>query len=952
MYESSSILEEDKKVLDLLDEKIVSLILERKFLPLSEAQRAAIPLILAGRNVLVVSPTGTGKTEAAIIPIFNKLINSKEKNQMGFKVIYITPLRALNRDLLDRLTWWASKLDIKIAVRHGDTSKRERSLQSMYPPDLLVTTPETFQILLIGKKLSSYLRYVKWVIVDELHELAQDKRGSQLVLGLERLRLFTVSEPQIVGLSATVGDAKLLSKFLVGVGRSCEVVDVSPEKWIAIDIKLPKPTEYEIKEAKEKLEHPDVLARINTIFEVLKNEKSTLIFTNTRATAEALANKLTLYGGNVATAIHHGSLGTILRTTAEQWLKSGLVKGVVATSSLELGIDVGNVSFVVQYGSPRQATHLIQRVGRSGHSIQGKSRGLIIAIDEEDAIESLILRKRALERKLEDVVIIEKPLDVLIHQIIGLLIIKHSLSLNEILDLVRKSYPYKDLSMEELESLLSFFSSKYPFLITFDKEKREVRKSRSSLNLYKFYYDHISTIPEVKQYKVVNSTSNEVVGTLDEEFVAEKGMPGVKFIMGGRVWVFEKAEEDSVFVSSSDDPLGAVPFWVGEEIPVVFSTARDVGKFRRKVFEMFKNGLSFNEVVNILSNELSVSKELLSEAIRPIYDSFRKNFPLATDNGIVIENWNGMTIIHACNGNQVNSALAKLVASLISDREAALVSNSDPYRVILNVDLDPRVVLDILKSVDDSNLVTLLLKGIENVGLFKRRVVHVSRRFGIVEKNVSLTSPEINNLVNLLKGTPVFEEAKNELFTLDYDLKNLKLFLKELREEKLSVEFIENRSEPSPFTYLALYSVERKSDIFPPEKIDKIILKYALARLKNSILGLVCLDCFSFLGLVKTSSLSFPLRCPFCNSEYIGVVKSEEEFNWIKYHKDSKKAKRSIERIKRTALLLYRYKNLAALALSSNVSLNNIEKLLPECKSEDELVARIVELERRKSFVM
>jgi ATP-dependent Lhr-like helicase len=943
---------DDLQVLSLLTNRVVELIKERNLIPLSDVQKLAIPQILSGENVLVISPTGTGKTEAAILPIFDTLIKSGLKNEPGFKILYITPLRALNRDMLERLMWWASKLDIKIAVRHGDTSKRERSLQSMYPPDLIVTTPETFQILLVGKKLSKYLKTVKWVVVDEVHELAQDKRGSQLTLGLERLRLLTESEPQIVGLSATVGDPNVLSRFLFGTNRNYKVVDASPEKWIEIDVVLPRPSENEIELARENLEHPEVLARLNVISEVLLSNNSTLIFTNTRETAEALANKLTLYKSDIATAVHHGSLGVAIRATAEKWLKTGEVKGVVATSSLELGIDVGNVNFVIQYGSPRQAIHLIQRVGRSGHTIQGVSKGLIVTIDEEDAIESIVIRKRALEKKLEELSIIEKPLDVLAHQITGFLLYKPSWGLDELLEIIKNAFPYRALSLEELDFLVSFLVNRYPSLLVYDKEKGMIRRGKSNFYTYKFYYDHISTIPEIKQFKVVDSRTNEIIGTLDEEFVAEKGLPGTKFIMGGRVWVFNEAKEDSISVTSSEDPTGAVPFWVGEEIPVVFQVAREVGLFRRKVLEQLKSGLSLEEVASYFSKLFLIKKDVIKDAIHPIYESYKEGFPVATDEEVVIENWKGTTIIHACNGNQVNSALAKVLSSLILEREEAIVSSNDPYRVIINYDLDPKFVLDLMKKVNDKNLIDSLTSGIESIGLFKRRLIHVGRRFGVIEKDVSLTSPELNTLMNLLKGTPVFEEAKNELFTKDYDVKDLKLFLEEIKSGKLKVSFIEKRDVPSPLAYIGLHSAERKSEIFPPEKLEKLFRKYSLARLKSSLVSFICLNCFYSFGPIKVSSITFPLNCPKCGSEYVGLVKDEDEANWIKYHSDSAKAKKIMEKAKRTALLLYRYKNLAALVLASNVSLREAETILTKFNSEEEVLSAIIEAEKRRSFVI
>ena len=213
-----------ENVFDLLSKPIRRLIEEKGFLGPTEPQARAIPLILEGKNVLLIAPTSTGKTEAALLPVLDKILSSPRI--MGVKALYITPLRALNRDLLDRILWWCSRLDLKASVRHGDTAIRERRKQALSPPDILITTPETLQILLNAKLFSRHLRMVRWVIVDEVHELADNKRGSQLSLGLEKLRWTTGRDFQVIGLSATVGTPERVASFLVGVGRSCEVAYV------------------------------------------------------------------------------------------------------------------------------------------------------------------------------------------------------------------------------------------------------------------------------------------------------------------------------------------------------------------------------------------------------------------------------------------------------------------------------------------------------------------------------------------------------------------------------------------------------------------------------------------------------------------------------------------------------------------------------------------------------
>ncbi|RLI06286.1 ATP-dependent helicase, partial [Candidatus Bathyarchaeota archaeon] len=248
-------------VFTLLCRPIRRLIEERGFKEPTEPQRRVIPLILEGKNVLLISPTATGKTEAAVLPVFHLYLQSGERPP-GISILYITPLRALNRDILDRLSWWCSKLDIRLAVRHGDTSLRERSIQSRSPPEMLITTPETLQIVLLGRRLKRYLKAVRWVIVDEVHELADNKRGCQLSVALERLREITGGDFQIIGLSATIGSPEEVARFLVGDERPIEVVKVSVARRMELEVLYPEvePEDYEL--AEKLYTHPEVAASL------------------------------------------------------------------------------------------------------------------------------------------------------------------------------------------------------------------------------------------------------------------------------------------------------------------------------------------------------------------------------------------------------------------------------------------------------------------------------------------------------------------------------------------------------------------------------------------------------------------------------------------------------------------------------------------------------------------
>src|SRR3990170_7904910 len=378
----SSLSEVSENVFELLVKPVRRLVEQKGFPKPTEPQEKTIPTILEGKNVLLISPTATGKTEAAILPVLSMLLQAPKTP--GIKVLYITPLRALNRDMLERLEWWCNNLDIKCAVRHGDTETGERSRQSRSPPDMLITTPETLQAIMIGWVMRQHLQQVRWVIIDEVHELADSKRGSQMALALERLRWITGKEFQLIGLSATIGSPEKVAQFLVGNGRPVEIVRVPVARQMRLKILFPQPTSEDMELASTLFTHPEVATRLRIIRQFIEKQKSVLLFTNTRAISEVLASRFKIWDINFPVSIHHGSLAKPSRIAAEKGLKEGVLKGLIATSSLELGIDVGRIDMVIQYMSPRQVTRLIQRVGRSGHRIGRIANGIIITMDSDD----------------------------------------------------------------------------------------------------------------------------------------------------------------------------------------------------------------------------------------------------------------------------------------------------------------------------------------------------------------------------------------------------------------------------------------------------------------------------------------------------------------------------------------------------------------------------------------
>ena len=330
-----------------------------------------------------------------MFPVFNALLSLPAGG--GIKALYITPLRSLNRDILARMQWWCSELGLSVGVRHGDTPMGERRKQALSPPDLLITTPETLQALFMGKRLRKHLAQVKFVIIDEIHELAGSKRGAQFAVALERLHVYA-GEFQRIGLSATVGNPEDIARFLCGE-RVFSVVSVPVAKQLDITVRFVGDNFQRQTEA---------------LLKALKREGSTLVFVNTRVTAEALGHALYEHG-NVE--VHHGSLSKEVRIDAEERFKRGEIRTLICTSSMELGIDIGRVDHVIQFGSPREVARLVQRIGRAGHRLNTISRGTIFATGFDDLLESLVIAKKAKANEIERVVPHRNAADVLANQI-------------------------------------------------------------------------------------------------------------------------------------------------------------------------------------------------------------------------------------------------------------------------------------------------------------------------------------------------------------------------------------------------------------------------------------------------------------------------------------------------------------------------------------------------------
>lgn len=909
-------------VFELLAKPLVDAAREKGFEKPTEAQAKAIPPILEGKNVLLISPTASGKTEAAMLPILTRLMADPEKAP-GVKVLYITPLRALNRDLLDRLQWWGNKIDLKVAVRHGDTEVRERSFQAKSPPDMLITTPETLQAILPGRVMRRHLRAIRFLVIDEVHELAEDKRGSQLSLGIERLRWVAQRDFQLVGLSATIGSPEKIGKFLVGSNRDVEVVHVPVARKMRLEILFPEAKGPDFQLAGRIFTHPEVAARLRVMREMIKNHKSVILFTNTRSNAEVLASRFKVWDVDFPVSIHHGSLSKPARITAERALKSGEIRGLVATSSLELGIDVGRIDYVIQYMSPHQVTRLIQRVGRSGHSVGQMADGVIITLDSDDTLEALVIARRALEENLEEVTVPEKPLDALSHQIAGLLIQNRKWYYNEIVELAGKAYPYRNVSEKDVEAVVGYMHARFPRLAWVSQQDKVVMRPQRVKDLYRYYFNRLSMIPDQKQYLVIDQEGDSAIGVLDEAFVAEYGQPGTKFIVRGTPWMMVSIRGDKIMVKAISDPTGAIPSWVGEEIPVPYEIAAEVGKVRRLSEELYKQGKNLAEISRQLSQEYPAEPSTIAKALTETVGQCEEGIPVPSDRLLTIEEWDDFIIVNSHLGTLVNRTLARLVGHLLSDESGGSVGiQQDPYRFVFQTvgASDAEDVLNTLRRLGSVNLDETAIAASKRTGLFKRRLVHVARRFGAISKWTDLSSMTLRQLAKSFEDTVIMDEAVRETFEKDLDVPHTKQVLEAINKGDVELKIVKAQGEVTPIARIGLERISRRTDLIPTEKMNLILVESTKARILNEVKTLVCTSCWNYVEMKRVKDMQKILKCPECGANSLGVLGiPDEDVKKVLSKKGlrlSEREKEILARAEETSKLVSKHGTLAVYTLS------------------------------------
>ncbi len=825
-------------------EKILALWKKRGFKEPTEVQKRAYHPIRDGKNALIVAPTGSGKTEAALLPLLERILAEGAK---PIALLYITPLRALNRDLLERIKWWGESLGLTVDVRHGDTSQYRRSKQAAEPPHVLITTPETLQAILPAQKMGEHLKNVQAVIVDEIHELVGEKRGYQLAIALERLEKKVGHPFQRAGISATVGSPRLTAKFLAGTGRSAEIIDVSAKKQYDIRVLYPRPTEEDKNAAAEMSINPEVYARLRAMQEILKKHKQVITFVNTRNMAEHLS--LYFSALHDSTDVHHSSLARKVRQRVEKSFKEGETRHLIATSSMELGIDVGEVDAVIQYGSPRQVTRLIQRVGRAGHRYDRVSVGYIIATDPHDFVEAAVIAKRAMEKRLEPARQEKNALDVLAHQIVGILMDHGEVTLEEAFRIVRGAQPYETLSEDDFISVVEQVESEKYLRIVGDR----IRRTKDS---WRYYYGNLSMIPDSERFLVIDVVSNNKIASLDEDFVSSYLSNGVVFVVKGRPWRVISIENQKVYVEPSESMVGAIPSWIGEMIPVEEEVAREVAAERRRM----RNGApSVTDVANMADID-AASKQF-------------KDAP--SENEVRIEESDRFVVMHVPLGSRGNATLGRIIAAEITRRYGIPVRMfSSPYAVILEFESEgfgAENVKKVLLSINPELVDLVLENAITKTNMFKWRFIHVARRFGLISKHAKLEKINIRKILDALVGSPIHREAWKEILHDKLDLEAVKRFFSGLEAGKYRV----TTGKISKVGKYELSHALNAPELVNPDTPEHTILDLFKKRVLEKEITLLCTSCGTEMHR-KVKDLPEHPKCIRCGSPLLAVVYDPE----------------------------------------------------------------------------
>ncbi len=802
-----------------------------KFDDLTPPQSMAVPLIHNKKNVLVSSPTGSGKTLTAFLSIINDFLKIHRESEFedGVHAIYISPLKALANDIdrnlkqpLEEMMKLAEEFDIdvpeiKVAVRSGDTSLKDRAKMVRKPPHILITTPESLGLLLSSKKFRDHFRKTRYIILDEIHDLANNKRGTHLSLSVERLAQIIDREPVRIGLSATQAPIEDIAGFLGGYTkgkpRPVNIVDVKERKHL--DLKVICPVDNLTLHSTEVINSK----MYDLLVDLVNDHRTTLIFTNTRAGTESIAIQLKERGIEKLAA-HHGSLSKEMRLDVEEKLKGGEMDVVVSSTSLELGIDIGYVDLVVQIGSPKSIAKGLQRIGRAGHALRAISKGRLVVFDPDDLVECAVLVRSAYGGQIDRVSIPEKATDVLAQSIIGMSLDRKWNS-DEMYELVTSAYPYRNLTKHEFLDVLDFLGGDalenhgvYP-KIWYDKKDREIGIKRGSRQIYNM---NIGTIPQEINYTVVLEGRGAQLGNLSEKFVENLSRNDI-FVLGGRTYQFLECKRSTVVVKDGLGRKPTVPSWSGEMLPRSFDLSEAVGKFRAEVEKKLE--LDEEEIIKWLEEEFRLDKGAAKTIISHLDEQKKICGFVPSDKNLMVEGYldnrgrNG-AIFHFPFGRRVNDALARAFAFKLGKEIGSSVRISLSDDAFLLTFPSRLAIEGIADRLLPKSLEPLLRKAIKNTEIFAQRFRHCANRSFMVLRNYKgreislprqqLRTSQVLEAINEVDSFPMLEEAYREVLYDAFDLKNAQIIIDDIMKGERKIEYRTYSPVPSPLSHSLILS--------------------------------------------------------------------------------------------------------------------------------------------------
>ncbi|MBI2044333.1 ATP-dependent helicase [Candidatus Pacearchaeota archaeon] len=817
-----------------------------KFKDFSLTQEYGVLNIWNRKNILISAPTGGTKTLTAFLSIINYLVILASKKELEDKIyaVYTSPLKALASDITKNLVEPLQEIkeiakeekielqDIRVGLRTGDTSASERAKMMRKSPHIFVTTPESLAIILTSKKFVDKMKAVEFCVVDEIHAM-DNKRGTYLNLTLERLNEVSQIFPTKIGLSATVEPMEEVAHYLVGEDKDREVmaVRVPLEKKIDIEVLTPV-TNF--------IEDKQVMHNMYSLMDsLIKENKTTLIFTNTRSATERVVNHLkekfpTVYGDDNIAA-HHSSLSKSHRFDIEERLRQGKLKVVVCSTSLELGIDIGYIDLVIMLSSPKSSARALQRLGRAGHKLHEVARGRFIVLDRDDLVECSVIEKEMIERKINKISFPKNCLDVLSQQIFGMSIYK-IWNIDEMFSVIRKSYCYKDLSRKDFLDVISYLSGEYELeknfiyaKIWYDKTTKQIGKRGKMARV--IYMTNIGTIPE-ESFVTVKLSTGDPIGMIDEGFL-ERMKKGDVFVLGGKKYIYRYTRGMNLYVNSAEHLSPTIPSWFSEMLPLSFDSAQEVNSFRKLMRNKFESGERKSDILKFIMKHLYAKKES-AESIYSYFNEQQGFLEIPNENLILVEKYHANKnyfLFHSMYGRRVNDALSRAYGYLIGkfgQRDVEVGINDNGFYIAGEAAID-KAVEKAISNLTEENVEKIVSEAIEKTDVLARRFRHCAARSLMIIRNYKGQTKTVGKqqlkshfllhaVKKITKEFPILREARREVMQDLMDIENAKKVLSWIKDKKVKIAVVDTHV-PSPFAvnlvlqgYSDLIKIEDRQD--------------------------------------------------------------------------------------------------------------------------------------------